>query len=115
MTRQKKYKEELRLFEETSFNDEEATAWKHLERAHILSQNSIWNHTYIHWLMLTYAIKCGLWREVLGQIPRILLAGIGSAFGKAPIGNPGTVRVGIFQPALPPADLLPYLGQSNIQ
>ncbi|MBL8631135.1 MAG: DUF3703 domain-containing protein [Rhodospirillaceae bacterium] len=72
-------------------------AWAALERAHIFSQPDAWLHTAMHWHMLRYGLETGDHREVLGQFVRILVAGVGSALGKAPAGNTGRSNVGIMQ------------------
>lgn len=73
-------------------------AWKNLERAHVLGQFFWKEHFYIHFLMLILSLKTFNCKEALGQIPRMLLAIPGSLFRKAPKGNVGTVRAGIFEP-----------------
>lgn len=37
-------------------------------------------------------------RELLGQVVRITVAGVGSLFGRYPVGNTGRARVPIAQP-----------------
>lgn len=81
------------------------TAWRHLERAHILSQSFAISHVYVHWRMFVLAIRTKDFRELVGQIPRLLLAGPGSFFNRAPRGNTGRSNVGIFTPMKIPADL----------
>lgn len=68
-----------------------------LEEAHILSQYEAWPHTYVHWKMFLLAFKYNDWKEVLGQIPRLILAAPGSITGRAPKGNVGTTKMGIFE------------------
>lgn len=68
-----------------------------LERAHILSQPYPWPHLYIHWLMFTLALRHGELKEASGQVPRMILAMPGSWFGKAPRGNVGSTKMGIFE------------------
>ncbi|MNT56323.1 hypothetical protein D3C72_1936110 [compost metagenome] len=81
------------------------TAWVALERAHILSQAFAGPHTRVHWEMFKLGLSQGHWQEVLGQIPRLLLAAPGSLLGKAPRGNTGRSTVGIFAPMPIPDDL----------
>lgn len=88
-------------------------AWAHLERAHILSQASAWPHVRVHLLMAGVASRRRDIREVLGQIPRILLAAPGSWTGRAPRGNTGGANVGIFTPMEIPADLEVLLRQPH--
>ena len=81
----------------------------HLERAHILGQRFLVPHLRSHWWMFRAGLQMGDAREVLAQIPRLLLAGPGSLLGRNPLGNPGTARVGIFQPVAIPPDLAEFL------
>jgi hypothetical protein len=61
--------------------------------------------------MLLLALRVFDLKEMLGQIPRILLAAPGSLLGKAPRGNTGRSNVGIFTPMNIPADLEAILSQ----
>lgn len=72
-------------------------AMSFLEEAHLLSQPYATYHLYIHWKMLLLAFRFKVWSEVLGQIPRLLLAMPGSILGMAPKGNVGSTRMGIFE------------------
>lgn len=80
-------------------------AWRALERAHVLSQRHARPHVRVHLRMIGLAWRQRAWREVAGQLPRILLAAPGSWLGRAPIGNTGGANVGIFQPMPIPDDL----------
>ena len=87
----------------------EAQAWPLLERAHILSQPFAGLHVKVHFRMLGRALRDRRWREALGQLPRLVLAGPGSLVGRYPLGNRGTTVISMFKPeAVPPelADLL---------
>jgi Protein of unknown function (DUF3703) len=84
-------------------------AWKSLDLAHIFTQPFAWPHIHNHWLMLGYAWKTRNFSEWLAQVPRILLAGPGSLTGRAPSGNPGTSRVGIFETAPVPLEVAELL------
>ncbi|MDI1477605.1 DUF3703 domain-containing protein [Polyangium sp. y55x31] len=86
-------------------NGDMATAWRALERAHILSQAFAVAHTGVHWAMFRFAYRRGDVREMLGQVPRLLLAAPGSLLGRAPLGNTGGANVGIFRPMPIPEDL----------
>lgn len=81
------------------------SAWKHLARAHILSQYFAGPHVFTHILMLRLGLKTHNMTEILGQIPRLILAAPGSWFNRAPKGNTGLSNVGIFQPMEIPNDL----------
>lgn len=97
------YKTELRLLIQTSHEAEQRTGYTEalyfLEKAHLVSQPYAWPHFYVHALMFKLALRHGVWKEVLGQIPRLLLAIPGSLTGKAPKGNLGSTRMGIFEEA----------------
>jgi|LNFM01.2.fsa_nt_gb hypothetical protein len=80
--------------------DDVAGVWHHLERAHVLSQPSARQHTRVHWFMIVAALWIPDLRELVGQVVRLLVAGIGSALGRYPPGNSGRARVGITQPML---------------
>lgn len=70
-----------------------------LEKAHVISQPFAFIHFYVHWKMLLLAWHFGVWPEVFGQIPRLVLAMPGSWLGKAPQGNVGSTKMGIFEKA----------------
>lgn len=82
-----------------------AQAWHHLERAHILEQAYLWEHTYAHWEMLKFGIRIKSSREVIGQIPRLLVGGVKSFVGKIPVGNTGGANVHPLLPMEIPEDL----------
>jgi hypothetical protein len=80
-------------------------AFRHLERAHILGQNSTSLHTQTHILMMRWGFRQQSGREVAGQVFRIFGAATKTAFGLIPAGNTGGANVSPFR-ALPiPADL----------
>ncbi|GAA3594934.1 hypothetical protein GCM10022419_092740 [Nonomuraea rosea] len=83
--------------------------WRHLERAHILSQPWPWPHTRNHMAMLALAIVQRDRREAFGQVIRIIVAAPGSALGRYPEGNTGRAGVGLTQPMPMPADLAELL------
>lgn len=86
----------------------------HLERAHILGQRHAWPHTVNHWFMLKVGVRTRDMREIIGQIVRIAVAGIGSVLGRAPIGNTGGANVGILTPMPIPPDLVDVFKQAGM-
>ena len=68
-------------------------SWYHLERAHILGQKFPYEHTYVHWKMLQFGFKIKSAKEVIGQIPRLLIGGLKSFVGHIPVGNTGGSNV----------------------
>jgi len=100
---------ELQAARASESHSEIKEAWHHLELAHILSQAHAGAHLRVHWLMLCFAFRQRNLPEVLGQIPRLLLAAPGSWTGRAPRGNTGGANVGIFTPMPIPAELVALL------
>jgi hypothetical protein len=84
--------------------------WRHLERAHIVSQPDPWLHTCTHAAMLALALRQRDRREVLGQVIRLIVAAPGSLTGRYPVGNTGRVDAGLMAPMPIPADLAAVLG-----
>jgi hypothetical protein len=82
-----------------------AGEWRHLERAHILSQPMAWPHLVTHAGMLGAAWRRHDPREVAGQLLRLLLAAPGSVTGRYPVGNTGGADVSAFRPMPVPDDL----------
>lgn len=72
--------------------------WELLEDAHVLSQPwAIW-HVRVHGSMLVAGAGARDWREVWGQLVRLVVAGPGSATGRYPVGNTGRARVPATRP-----------------
>jgi hypothetical protein len=81
-------------------------SWQHLERAHILGQPYPYPHSLVHWKMLLFGIKTKNTKEIIGQIPRLLVGGVKSFVGNIPVGNTGGANVPPLQPMQIPDDLL---------
>lgn len=84
--------------------------WRHLERAHIVSQPDPWLHTCNHAAMLSLALRQRDRREALGQVVRLIVAAPGSISGRYPAGNTGRVGAGLMTPMAIPDDLAPLMG-----
>lgn len=54
--------------------DDALVRWRHLERAHIVSQPDPWLHTCNHTAMLVLAVRQRDRREALGQVLRLIVA-----------------------------------------
>ena len=65
----------------------------HLERAHVIGQESTYWHVKVHVLMLVWAIRNRSVREALGQVFRIVGAATKTIFGLVPQGNTGGANV----------------------
>jgi hypothetical protein len=99
------YAYELATYRQARANDDQARAWHHLERAHILGQLRMGLHVDSHLRMLGYAVRLRQPREVLGQVIRLILAPLGNATGRLPWGNVGRSHVSPFVKMDIPDDL----------
>jgi Protein of unknown function (DUF3703) len=82
-----------------------AGAFRHLERAHVLGQTVTTTHLRVHWLMLRWGLKQRDWREIAGQVLRLVGAAALTPIGWLPHGNTGGANVGALRPMPIPADL----------
>jgi hypothetical protein len=82
-----------------------AGEWRHLERAHILSQPMAGPHVRTLAAMLAYGFRRRDRREVVGQLVRLVVAGPGSWTGRYPLGNTGGADVSAVEPMPVPDDL----------
>jgi hypothetical protein len=105
------YRQELEKYSTEFANGKLQVAWRHLERAHILGQPWPCEHTHVHWVMMKFGIKIKNGREILGQIPRLLVGGVKSFVGNIPVGNTGGANVPPLQPMEIPDDLKSILQQ----
>lgn len=99
------FDKEISLYHKAFEAEDLQVAWRHLERAHILGQAYPIEHSYTHWLMLKFGVRIKSKKEVLGQIPRLLVGGLKSFVGKIPVGNTGGSNVPPLKPMEIPTDL----------
>jgi hypothetical protein len=99
----KHIEEEIAAAAELTDAGDDAEAFRHLERAHVLGQTSTYHHTRVHWLMLKHGIRTGDRREMAGQVLRIAGAATKTPFGIYPAGNTGGANVSPIRP-MPIAD-----------
>ena len=97
--------EERRAATAATRRKDRATAWTHLERAHILSQPMAGRHVRTHVAMLRFAVRTLRFHEVVGQLFRTAVAAPGTWSGRYPIGNTGGANVSAFAEMDVPADL----------
>ncbi|WP_417599818.1 DUF3703 domain-containing protein [Owenweeksia hongkongensis] len=90
-------------------------AWQHLERAHVLGQAFAWPHTYVHFKMLQFGIHIKNTKEVIGQIPRLLVGGVKSFVGEIPLGNTGGANVPPLKPLPIEPEIEAIFKKCNIQ
>ena len=103
---------ELEMAEKYSSMNDFGSSWYHLERAHILGQPYPYQHTLVHWKMLLFGIKIKDAREIIGQIPRLLIGGIKSFVGEIPVGNTGGANVPPLRSMEIPKDLKLIIDQN---
>jgi hypothetical protein len=100
------YQNELDAYRNALDKKHYQESWRHLERAHILGQPYPYQHTAVHWKIFLFGVKLKNWKEVLGQIPRLLVGGVKSFVGHIPVGNTGGANVTPLQPMEIPEDLM---------
>lgn len=98
------YELEVKRADQALKKDDFETAFRHLERAHVLAQRMTGRHIYIHWRMLVVGLRRGEVREVVGQMPRIVASILFSRLW-VPRGNSGRSRISAFKPMRVPDDL----------
>lgn len=87
------FQEELQAYHQALGKGQLETVWRHLERAHVIGQAYPLAHSYVHWKMLRFGIKIKSGKEVIGQVPRLLVGGVKSFVGKVPVGNTGGANI----------------------
>lgn len=81
-----------------------AGAFRHLERAHVLSQRYSFWHARVHLRMLAHGLQHRDYREIFGQLTRTVAALLFSRLW-VPVGNTGGANVSAFRPMPVPDDL----------
>lgn len=92
------FRKEIEAFRNQLKANDIVSAWHHLERAHVLGQAYPIEHTYTHWQMLKFGFHIKNSREIIGQLPRLLVGGVKSFVGKIPVGNTGGADVPPLRP-----------------
>lgn len=87
-------------------------AMAHYEAAHILGQAWTGPHVQSHVAILRWAVEQRRWREVMGQLTRIVAAALFTWLW-VPRGNPGSTRVGALARRPVPDDLEALLTSAN--
>ncbi|MGW4340086.1 DUF3703 domain-containing protein [Rhodococcus koreensis] len=87
---------------------EDTERWRHLERAHILSQPYPWPHTRNHIAMRALALRPHDRREALGQVVRIIGAAPGPLSPATQMATPAAPAPGLMTPMpIPPTSPKP--------
>lgn len=108
------YQQELTEYSTAFQKKHYQVSWRHLERAHILAQPYPYQHTVVHWKMLKFGIKLKNSKEIIGQIPRLLVGGVKSFVGKIPVGNTGGANVPPLLPMQIPGDLALIISSNSV-
>ena len=103
-------KKEWQAAKQADSDGDAASAFNHLERAHILSQRWTSMHVRTHVAMLRHGLVRRDGRELAGQLARILAAALFSRIW-IPEGNTGGANVSAFQRMAVPADLASILNE----
>ena len=109
------YEEEFRAYKQHLEAGALQQAWSHLERAHVIGQAYPYQHSFVHFKMLQFGIKIKSGREVLGQIPRLLVGGVKSFVGRIPIGNTGGANVPPLKPLPISPEILEVFKQAGVR
>lgn len=99
------YRQELKSYAAALVKGDLQISWRHLERAHILGQPWAIEHTHVHWEMFKFGCRIKNVREIVGQVPRLLVGGVKSFVGKIPVGNTGGANVPALKPMEIPEDI----------
>jgi hypothetical protein len=91
--------------------DDAALSFRHLERAHVLSQAATALHVRVHARMLAWGLRYRRPGEVVGQLFRLVGAAALTRFRGVPHGNTGGTNVSAFQPMPIAPDLAEIIGR----
>jgi hypothetical protein len=105
---------ELAVAQQFEAQGELISAFRHLERAHVLGQAITFEHTRIHWQMFKLALKMKSLREIFGQMIRIVGAATKTPFGIYPAGNTGGANVWFFKRMPVPGDLQQIIDKARM-
>lgn len=87
------FKQSLQDYATALNKNEMGKAWHHLEKAHVIGQRYPYHHSLVHWKMLVFGCRIKSVKEVIGQLPRLMVGGIKSFVGTIPVGNTGGANV----------------------
>ena len=96
---------ELNAAQEADQAGDPLSAFRHLERAHVLGQRSTVLHVLVHMKMLMWGLRHRNRREVMGQVTRLIGAATKTWVGLIPQGNTGGASVSAFKSMAMPDDL----------
>ncbi len=88
--------QELHLAAQARENNQPLIEFQYLENAHVLGQGSTYHHVKVHVLMLLWGVRQRSFRELWGQLFRIIGAATKTAVGLVPSGNTGGSNISPF-------------------
>ncbi|ALO36376.1 hypothetical protein CMT41_17740 [Colwellia sp. MT41] len=88
---------ELQLARTSYVVGDYSQAFKYLENAHVLGQESTYFHVKVHCIMFYWALRQRDIHELLGQTFRVIGAATKTAIGLVPSGNTGGADVSPFK------------------
>lgn len=90
-----------------------AAAFAHLERAHVLGQESTIQHVRVHWRMFAWGWRQKRGRECAGQVLRMVGAATKTGIGLVPTGNTGGSNISPFKRLPVPAELATLIDRAR--
>ncbi|MDV6236653.1 DUF3703 domain-containing protein [Leptospira ellisii] len=108
------YFQEIKGYKRQMAIGDRKSAWRFLERAHLIGQYHPIPHTGIHFRMLVFAIRTADPRECFGQLLRLSVGWFGSLLNRIPVGNTGGANVPILASLPIPEDLRELLVDADI-
>lgn len=99
------YTRELSSYRQSLKDNDLKSAWKHLERAHIIGQRYPFQHSETHWKMFLLGCQMLDLKEIFGQLVRLLFGAPLSFINKIPLGNVGSTRTSMIKPQPLPVDI----------
>ena len=109
------FQKELNAYQKALAINDLQKAWRHLERSHVIGQAYPYEHSYVHWKMLLFGIRIKDAKEVIGQVPRLLIGGVKSFVGKIPVGNTGGANIPPLKPLPISEELLTIFKEAGIE
>ena len=107
------FEREIALARELIAAGDLESAFRHLERAHVIGQSHVGTHAKAHWLMFTLEMRRRRVAAVFGQSIRLVLGIVGSVIGVVPIGNTGGTDISMFKRLPIAPDLQEIIGHSS--
>lgn len=89
--------QEILLSQQCRFNGDVGAEFRHLENAHVLGQESTYQHVRVHCLMFLWGLRQKDVGQTCGQILRVVGAITKTMIGLVPQGNTGGSNISPFK------------------